>query len=47
MRLMLKMPELIQEETKLLQLAEVMASYQQSKLKTNRKVSNMDEVLAA
>ena len=47
MRLMLKMPELIQEETKLLQLAEVMAGSQQSKLKTNRNLSESNEESAA
>ena len=47
MRLMLKMPELIQEETKLLQLAEVMASSQQSKLKASRNASELDEVSVA
>ena len=46
-RLMLKMPGLIQEETKLLQLAEFMASSKQSNLKINKNVSEVNEVSVA
>ena len=46
-RLMMKMPELIQEETKLLQLAELMASSPQIKLKNDRDVSKLNEASAA
>ena len=46
-RLMLKLPELIQEETKLLQLAELMASSPQIKLKNDRDVSELNEASAA
>jgi hypothetical protein len=44
---MLKLPELIQEETKLLQLAELMASSPQIKLKIDRDVSELNEASAA
>ena len=46
-RLMLKLPELIQEETKLLQMAELMASSPQIKLKNDRDVSELNEASAA
>jgi len=44
---MMKMPVLIQEETKLLQLAELMASSPQIKLKNDGGVSELSEASAA